>query len=153
MNTKQHEIKSPAATTRNNTKLLYPELSYKIQGIFFDIRKTYGPGHKETVYQNLIEEKLEALKIPFVREPRVRIFSQESKKVMGTYQPDFSVNDKIIIEVKSSRFTTRVDEKQLYHYLRNSTYELGFLVNFSTPRLYVKRIIYTNDRKPFLGHE
>jgi len=137
----------------NQHKLLYPELSYKIQGVFFNIRKTYGPGQKETVYQNLIEEKLEVLKIPFAREPRVRIFSQESKKVVGTYQPDFAVEDKIIIEVKSSRFTTKTDEKQLYHYLRNSQYELGYLVNFSTPRLYIKRIIYSNNRKPFLKRE
>lgn len=143
-------MKTPAANTDNNTKLLYPKLSYKLQGIFFDIRKQYGPGQKETVYQNLIEEKLASLNIPFEKEPRIKIYSQESKKVVGTYQPDFSIDEKIIIEVKSSRLTTRTDEKQLYHYLRNSKYELGFLVNFSTPRLYIKRIIYTNDHKPFL---
>ena len=43
-----------------------------------------------------------------------------------------------------------MDEKQLYFYMRNSNYEVGFLVNFSTPVLLIKRIIYTNDRKPFL---
>ena len=63
------------------------------------------------------------------------------------------MEDKLIIEIKSSRFTTRIDEKQLYYYLRNSKYEVGFLVNFSTPKLYIKRIIYTNDRKPFLSVE
>lgn len=138
-------------TDKHKSALLYPELSYKIQGVFFDIRKKYGPGQKETVYQNLIEEKLKFLKISFVREPRIKIYSQESNKVVGTYQPDFAIDNKVIIEIKSSRFTTRTDEKQLYHYLRNSKYELGFLVNFSTPRLYIRRIIYTNDRKPFLS--
>ncbi len=69
---------------------------------------------------------------------------------MGRYRPDFIIDDVITVEVKSSQFTTKQDEKQLYHYIRNSRYELGYLVNFSTPSLYVKRIIYTNDRKPFL---
>ena len=66
------------------------------------------------------------------------------------YQPDFVIEDKILIEVKSSKVTSVADEKQLYYYLRNSKYEVGLLVNFSTPKLLIKRIIYTNDRKPYL---
>ena len=133
--------------TQNNTKtntnkhkngLLYPELSYSIQGAVFEIRKQYGPGQKEVVYQRLLEEKL------------INIYSQDSGKVVGVYQPDLVVEDKILIELKSSLFTTKIDEKQLYHYLRNSRYELGYLINFSTPKLYIKRIIYSNERKPYL---
>jgi len=70
--------------------------------------------------------------------------------VMGSYKPDLIVDNKIIVEIKSSSFTTQKDEKQLYHYLRNSKYEIGYLINFSTKKLYLKRIIYTNDKKPFL---
>ena len=32
-------------------KLLYEELSYKIRGAAFNIRKKIGLGHKETIYQ------------------------------------------------------------------------------------------------------
>ena len=39
---------------------------------------------------------------------------------------------------------------QIYSYLRNSKYELGYFINFASPHLYKKRIIFTNDRKPFL---
>lgn len=84
------------------------------------------------------------------KEKPVRIYSSKTGKVMGSYKSDLIVDDKIIVEVKSSSFTTQKDEKQLYHYLRNSKYEVGYLVNFSTKRLYLKRIIYTNDKKPFL---
>jgi len=41
------------------------------------------------------------------------------------------------------------DIDQLYYYLRNSRYELGFLINFGGERLYIKRIIYTNENKPW----
>jgi GxxExxY protein len=88
-------------------------------------------------------------KIPFEKERAINIYTIDGK-IIGTYKPDFIIDDKIIIEVKSSRFTTKTDEKQLYYYLRNSKYEVGFLVNFSTPKIYIKRVIYTNDRKPFL---
>ncbi len=135
----------------NDNGFLYKELSYKLVGIFFKIRNEYGPGHKEVIYQNLLEEALIANDIPHNREARIKIYSNDTGKVVGTYVPDFLMDDKIIVELKSSRYTTKTDEKQLYHYLRNSPYEVGYLVNFSTPQIYIKRIIYTNDRKPFLS--
>lgn len=131
-------------------RILYPEVSYIIQGCVFEIRKQYGPGQKEVVYQRLLEEKLKKNGLIVEREKRINIYSQDSGKIVGTYQPDFLINNVILLETKSSRFTTKTDEKQLYFYLRNSEYELGYLVNFSTPRLYMKRIVYSNTRKPYL---
>jgi len=46
--------------------------------------------------------------------------------------------------------TIKRDRDQLYNYLRNSSYEVGYLLNFGTSKRYIKRIIYTNDRKPYL---
>src|SRR3989344_3989996 len=129
---------------------LYKELSYKLQGIFFDIRNTYGPGQKEMVYANLLSERLNREGISFEREKRLSIYSQETGKIVGIYQPDFVIDNKIIIEIKAHRIATAQDEQQLYYYLRNSNYELGYLVNFGTSKLLVKRILYTNNRKPFL---
>ncbi len=131
-------------------KLLHRELTYKLRGIFFQIRNTYGPGQKENVYCNLLEEILKENQVPFKREKSIKIYSL-NRKVVGIYKPDFIVDDKIILEIKSSMITPKVNEKQLYYYLRNSKYEVGFLVNFSTPKLFIRRIIYTNDRKPFLS--
>jgi GxxExxY protein len=138
MNTKQHE------------KILHKELSYIIQGCCFEIRREYGPGQKESVYINLLCECLKNHNLLVEKEKAIKIYSSKTGKLMGTYRPDLIVENKIPIETKSSRITTKQDEKQLYYYLRNSEYELGYLINFSTPRLYLKRIIYTNDKKPFL---
>lgn len=138
MNTKQHE------------KILHKELSYIIQGCCFEIRKEYGPGQKESIYTNLLYECLKTKGISVEKEKAIKIYSSRSGKLVGIYRPDLVVDEKISVEVKSSSFTTRQNEKQLYFYLRNSKYELGYLINFSTPKLYIKRIIYTNDKKPFL---
>lgn len=137
-------------TNKHKSNLLYPELSYIIQGCFFETRKQYGPGQKENIYQRILEEKFLKASLKTEREKRINIYSQDSGKIVGTYQPDMLIEGKVIIEIKSSRFTTKLDERQLYHYLRNSQYQLGYLVNFSTQRLYIKRIIYTNDRKPYI---
>jgi GxxExxY protein len=139
MNTKIHE-----------NKILYKELSYIIQGCCFEIRKEYGPGQKELVYVNLLKECIEKHNVPIEKEKSIKIYSSQSGKIVGSYRPDLIVDDKIIIEVKSTRITIKQDERQIYHYLRNSKYELGYLINFSTPRLFIKRIVYSNYKKPFL---
>lgn len=136
--------------TKQREKILYKDLSYIIQGCCFEIRKEYGPGQKESVYVNLLKECLENKGITVDKEKLIKIYSSKTGKIMGIYKPDLVVNDKIPIEVKSSRFTPKQAEKQLYYYLRNSKYELGYLVNFSTPKLFIKRIIYSNYKKPFL---
>jgi GxxExxY protein len=142
--------------TRNNTKnkkLLYKEISYIIQGCCFEIRKEYGPGHKETVYANLLKEYLELKGLKVEKKP-IKIYSSKTNKVVGIYRPDLVINNSILIEVKASKLTTKSDERQLYYYLKNSVYELGYLINFgSTKRVFIKRIIYTNDKKKFLKAE
>lgn len=138
--------------TQINTdkNFFYKDLSYKLIGCFFDIRKNYGPGQKEIIYGNLIKEWLLKNKINFEREKTINIHSIETGKSVGVYKPDFIIDEKILLEIKSSNFISKHNEKQLYFYLRNSRYEIGYLINFSTPQLYIKRMIYTNDRKPFL---
>ena len=135
---------------RRKNILIYPRLSYVIQGAFFEIRKQYGPGQKEIIYHRLLEEKFKKAGLEIERERRINIYSLDTGKIVGTYQPDLIVDNKILIEVKSTISPIKIDEKQLYYYLRNSEYELGYLVNFSTPQLYIKRIIYSNEKKPYL---
>ena len=38
-----------------NTEIIFPELSYKIVGILFDVYNELGPGLKEKHYQRAIE--------------------------------------------------------------------------------------------------
>jgi hypothetical protein len=42
---------------------------------------------------------------------------------------------------------------QLYSYLRNSKYELGFLINFNSGGVGVERVIYTNDKKTHINQK
>jgi GxxExxY protein len=107
--------------TRNNTKnkrLLYKEISYIIQGCCFEIRKEYGPGHKETIYANLLKEYLELKGLKVEKEKPIKIYSTKTSRVVGIYRPDLVVNNSILIEVKASKLTTKRDERQLYYYLK-----------------------------------
>lgn len=134
-------------TNKTDRGFLHKELCYKVIGCIYDVRNTYGSGQKESVYQNALAEKLEKEKIPFEREVPVKILSQDTGKTLGFYKLDFIVDKKVVVEVKAVKFTPAKMEEQLYAYLRSTPYEVGYLVNFGSTKLYLKRIILTNDRK------
>ena len=135
----------------NKVDLLHKDLSYKLQGAFINVRNNFGPGHKEKVYQNALVEEFLDNKILFEKEKNINIYSPKTGNSVGNYRADFLIDDKIIIELKAVDFIPKNFIDQIYSYLKNSKYELGYFVNFKSPKLYIKRIIYTNDRKLFFS--
>jgi len=135
---------------KTNKNLLYPDLSYQLQGAVFEVSNKYGKGLKENIYQNALVEEFTKRNIKFEEQKRINIHSIDTGKVLGTYVPDFIIDEKIILEIKATEFATKQDLNQQQSYLKASTYEVAYLVNFCTPKLFIKRSIYTNDRKPFI---
>lgn len=131
----------------NQTNILHKDLSYKVIGCVYDVRNTYGSGQKELVYQNALAEALEEKRIPFLREVNTVIRSHKTGKPLGNYRLDFLIDRKIIVEVKAMKFTPLQMERQLYSYLSSTRYEIGYLVNFGSSRLFIRRVILTNNRK------
>ena len=136
---------------KKHVNLLYEELSYQIRGVAIEVKKNYGAGHKEVLYQRAFAEELGLRRINYEREKAIKIYSPKTKKVIGSYQPDFIVEDKIIIELKALEQMPRKMIDQLYSYLRNSKYELGFLINFNSGGVDIERVIYTNDKKKHIS--
>jgi len=130
-------------------KLFLEKESYVIRGAAINTRKNLGSGQKEIVYKNDFAEELNYREVSFSREKPICIYSVRTGKKIGTYIPDFIIINKIIVEAKATQTVSKRDIDQLYYYLRNSRYELGFLINFGGERLYIKRIIYTNENKPW----
>ena len=134
--------------TENKEKLLEADLTYAIIGCLFQVRKDYGLGHKESVYQNALAEEFDSKSIQYEKEKSIPVKSIKTKKVLGYYKPDFVVDNKVIIEIEVFPGTfTNNHLKRLTDYLNNSEYEIGFLVNYGKSELQYKRIILTNDHK------
>lgn len=129
---------------------LYPELSHNLVGAIYAVAKEYGKGFKEGIYQKALAEELDKRHIVYKQQQRIQIFSFETGKLLGSYVPDYVIDDKIIVELKASNFTVPQDIQQQLSYLKASEYEVGYLVNFSTPKLFLRRSIYTNDHKPYI---
>ena len=126
-------------TNKTNTKLIYPELSYKIMGILFDVHNRLGGGFEEKYYQRAVEKLLKLNKLNFNRELKADI-SFEGDKI-GKYFLDFLVENKIIVELKTVPELLPIHFRQIRNYLKVKRLRLGILVNFRTKRLTYKRIL------------
>lgn len=123
-------IKSP--------KLIYEGLTYKIRGAIFKVYNELGFGHRESVYRKALAIEFNKQAIPHKEEPRLEI----KYDGLGVYVPDFLIDDKVIIEMKSVEFLPKEAEKQPVYYLKGTSYRLGFLVNFGASKLEIKRKIW-----------
>lgn len=130
---------------------MFKDLSYKIVGICMEIHREYKNGHNERIYHKALEEKLALNKINFVIKPKINIYSKTTGNKIGYYEPDLVVENKIIIELKAKPIILNKFEVQLLEYLKSSYYELGYLFNFGLPSLYFKRLICTNNNKPYIN--
>src|SRR5665647_820118 len=104
----------------DNTNYLYKDLSYKLVGICMEIHREYGSVHNERIYHKVLEEKLNINRIKFLSKPKIVIYSRETGKEIGYYEPDLVVEDKIIVELKAKPVVFKNNEVQLLEYLKTS---------------------------------
>ena len=120
-------------------KLIHKELSYKIRGIIFLIHNELGQYRNEKQYGDALEYRLKEEKIKYERE-KVLPISFEGEHP-GRNRVDFLIDDKIILELKHTPSLTRDNYFQCLRYLVTLKLDLGFLVNFKTRYLIIKRVL------------
>jgi ATP-dependent DNA helicase RecG len=123
--------------------LLYRDLTYRIREAIYAITKELGTGHKESVYQHALESEFAKRNLAYEKQVNIPILY--NKKVVGTYIPDFVIESKVVLELKSLPFIGDQPRKQLWQYLKGSSYRLGLLVNFGS-KLDIQRIVYDTAR-------
>lgn len=111
-----------------NTKILYPQESYIIQGACFTIYKKFRNTQKESIYQNSLIEEFIIKGLKVEKEKQLPVFHLGKK--VGIYRPDLLINEQIILELKAKPFLHKTDIQQFWYYLKNSEYRLGYLINF-----------------------
>ncbi|MDO8574283.1 MAG: GxxExxY protein [bacterium] len=116
----------------NKRKIIYPELSYLVNGICFDTHNAIGRFAREKQYCDLLESKFKEAKVPYLREYRV----EKTGNIV-----DFLIDDKIILEVKSKRLILKEDFYQAQRYLQATGKKLAFLVNFRNRYLKPIRVV------------
>ncbi|PIU37545.1 GxxExxY protein [Candidatus Roizmanbacteria bacterium CG_4_8_14_3_um_filter_34_9] len=120
-------------------KIIYPELSYIINGILFKTHNTLGKNCSEGQYSDFVEKLLKESGIKYEREKILPpIFDGEKA---GRNKVDFLIDNKIILELKSKKVISKDDYYQVKRYLTALSKKLGIIVNFRSSYIYPKRIL------------
>ncbi len=119
--------------------LVYPELSYEISGILFDVFKELGSGYQEKYYQRAIAEAFTKHKIEFQEQVPVPLLYKD--KQIGWYLLDFLVVGKIVLEVKKGQYFKKQNIDQVLGYLKSTGLKLGVIANFTPNGARIKRIV------------
>jgi len=125
--------------TTNKIQLIYPELSYEIIGILFDIYNEVGGGYPEKYYQRAITKRFREKNIKF--QEQVSVPLEFDKEKIGQYILDFLIDNKLVLEIKVSPHFYLRDIRQVLGYLKAKKLQLGILASFTRNGLIFKRII------------
>ena len=127
-----------------NPAFLHSNLTERVIAAFYAEYDELGFGFLESNYKAgleylLISEGLEVEReVPI--DVRFRAWS------IGRYRMDMVVEDRVVVEVKSTELLAPTSERQLLNYLRATSYEVGLLLHFG-PKPAFRRLVLTNDRK------
>lgn len=119
-------------------EILFKQPSFDIIGAAMEAHNILGSGFLEAVYQTALEKELTFRKIPFNRKVKLPVSYKD--ELIGEYEADLVVDEKIIVEIKSvSRFNP-AHEAQAIHYLTATGLQLAILINFGSSSLEYRRI-------------
>ena len=128
MNTEQQDFK-------------HSELTEKIIKIFYKVYNRLGYGFLEKVYENALIIELKKENIPAICQSPIRVIYEGN--IIGEYYADILVDNKVIVEIKATKYLVKDNEAQLLNYLKATNSEVGLLLNFD-PKPEIKRKAFDN---------
>jgi len=120
-------------------EIIYKELSYAIVGAAMEVHRILGPGFLEAVYQAALAHELALRGIRFEQLKKLPV--RYKNVLVGNYEADFVIEDKIILEIKGISRLHPKHEAQAIHYLTATGLRLAILLNFGASSLQHQRIV------------
>jgi GxxExxY protein len=124
------------------TRLLEETLTRSIIGAFYEVYNTLGYGFLEHLYVLAMEQELIARGHTVSRQVSVPVFYKGRQ--LGCQRLDMIVDDKVVIEIKSTFDLHPAAHRQLRSYLQGTKLQLGFLFHFG-PKARFYRVISSNN--------
>lgn len=122
-------------------QLLEERLTRSVIGAFYEVYNTLGFGFLEHVYVMALEREL------LVRGHRVgrEVSTHVTYKghVLAVQRIDMIVDERLVVETKTTLETPKAAERQLLNYLRATNLEVGLLLHFG-PEAKFHRVVSSN---------
>lgn len=118
------------------------ELANKVIGLAIEVHSALGPGLLESAYQECLYYKIGKAGLKVEKEKPMPLVFEDVKLECG-YRIDLSVENKLVIEIKSVEALNDVHLAQTLTYMKLGNYKLGLLINFNVALLKngIKRVV------------
>jgi len=100
----------------------------------FRIHRKLGPGLLESAYETILAHELRRSGLNVQQQVAIPVVYEQLVLENG-YRVDLMVEDRLIVEVKSTESLQSVHCRQLLTYLRFARKRLGYVLNFGEYRL------------------
>ena len=122
------------------------KLTERVIGCAQNVSRELGAGFLEAVYENALALEFKLGGIEFCRQYELDVCYRNT--IVGQYRSDFVIENRLIIELKALSVLNSKHESQVMNYLRASGLTVGLLINFGTPRLGIRRVVWNyNDKE------
>jgi GxxExxY protein len=121
-----------------NETLLHEPITSSIIGAFYEVYNELGFGFLEHIYVLALEQELRERGHSVIRQLPVDVVYKD--RVLAVQRLDMVVDERIVVEVKSTRALHEMAARQVLNYLRASRLEIGLLLHFG-PRASFFRLI------------
>lgn len=117
-------------------KLVEEQITYSVIGAFFKVYNALGFGFLEHLYVMALERELRAQGHRVAREVGVCVMYNGEE--LGNQRLDMIVDDKVIVETKSTYDLHKAAQRQVYNYLKATRLEVGLLLHFGPEPRYFR---------------
>ncbi|MFZ4741758.1 MAG: GxxExxY protein [Bacteroidales bacterium] len=125
-------------------ELLHKELTDSIIKVFYDVYNELGYGFLEKVYQNSMYLELKERGFNVEANKQIKVYYKGLE--VGLYYADLLVENKVILELKTSNAIIDEYENQIINYLKGTNIEVGLLLNFGVKPEFIRKV-FNNSRK------
>ena len=115
-------------------------ISEKVIGCAYAVANTLGSGFLEKVYENALAHELHKAGLHVAQQHAMTVCYDGVS--VGEYYADLLVEQEVVVELKACKALDELHMAQCLNYLKATGLHLCLLLNFGTPRIQIKRIVY-----------
>jgi len=115
------------------------DITYQIRGAVFEVNRVLGHGFLEKVYEKALMIELSRRGLSVENQVRLKVIYKE--EIVGEYFADLLVEGSVIVEIKAVTHLLKEHQAQLLNYLKATGIQVGLLVNFTSNKAEIKRMV------------
>jgi GxxExxY protein len=124
------------------------KITEKIIGCAYTVSNILGSGFLEKVYENGLAHELGKSRYKVEQQKEIDVIYDGV--VVGKYIPDLTIEECVIVEIKTVKGLDEKHSAQCLNYLHATSLPVCLIINFAKPKIELKRFYLSNNLRDFL---